>query len=533
MREQTTVGGRGMSLEKVPNFFADFFKPPMNGSKSRIYRFHSFLLDVAERQLFDGERRIPLTPKTFDVLVYLVENGGHLVEKDELLNAVWGDSFVAEVNIPRTVFTLRKALGQDRNGNNFIETVPTKGYRFVAEVRQADANGGDGEVIEAEHGEKPQHSEIPVEHSSPVHISASAGLNDTRRLMRLIFVISAVMLLTAAGGGIWFYGLNGRSGSPQRGTGDQTQNGAAYQAYQQGRLLVNRRRDGDMEEALRHFEKAIELDPNYAAAYAWKAHTIVWIFWATGTHDDISKARSSVQKALQLQPDNSYAHAALCRIKATYDWDFAGAEKDCKRAIELKPDNYDAHHELAMLYLVFGRFDDAHAEIDTAIALSPISTYKRQKALIYFFDRRFPEAIAQTEQVRVTDPEYRYALHWLVWYYGMNREYDKAFEVYVGMVENKESAGSASDVRDLYAAMGWQGILRHLYDNGPPRLKRHWLQIAATLCQLGDKEATFATLEKGYADRKLFMPYLALDPRFDPCRDDPRFESLLKRIGLK
>jgi len=107
-------------------------------SDSKTYRFKSFLLNVGERQLFDGDLEVSLTPKTFDVLVHLVENAGRLVHKDDLMKAVWPDSYVEEVNIPRSVHHLRKMLRQDDNGNRFIETVPTKGYRFVAPVEKAD-----------------------------------------------------------------------------------------------------------------------------------------------------------------------------------------------------------------------------------------------------------------------------------------------------------------------------------------------------------------------------------------------------------
>ncbi len=106
----------------------------MNGSARPSYRFKSFLLNAGERQLLRDGEPVALTPKVFDTLVYLVENAGHLVEKSELIESVWRDSIVEEGNLTRSIHTLRRALGQDGNGNKFIETVPTKGYRFVAEV---------------------------------------------------------------------------------------------------------------------------------------------------------------------------------------------------------------------------------------------------------------------------------------------------------------------------------------------------------------------------------------------------------------
>lgn len=125
-----------MSFGNFPNFFLNSSESEMNNEEKHFYRFKSFRLDVKERQLLHHGDNIPLTPKVFDVLVALVERSGHLVEKDELLRIVWADSFVEEVNVARIVHTLRKVLGEDENGNKFIETVAKKGYRFVAKVKK-------------------------------------------------------------------------------------------------------------------------------------------------------------------------------------------------------------------------------------------------------------------------------------------------------------------------------------------------------------------------------------------------------------
>src|SRR5215212_11491321 len=101
----------------------------------RLYGFGPFLLDPAERVLTREGQPVPLTPKAFDLLVVLVENGGHLLGKKDLMEAVWPDSFVEEGNLTFTVSSLRKALGEDRKEPLYIETVPRSGYRFVADVR--------------------------------------------------------------------------------------------------------------------------------------------------------------------------------------------------------------------------------------------------------------------------------------------------------------------------------------------------------------------------------------------------------------
>lgn len=102
----------------------------------QLYEFGAFRLDVAERMLLREGEVVPLTPKVFDILVILVENSGHLLEREELLSAVWDDSFVEEANLTVSVSALRKALGEQPDGQQYIETVSKRGYRFVAKVRR-------------------------------------------------------------------------------------------------------------------------------------------------------------------------------------------------------------------------------------------------------------------------------------------------------------------------------------------------------------------------------------------------------------
>ena len=116
----------------------------MTSRNSRIYEFGPFKLVPAEKQLLRDADLVSLTPKSFDLLVVLVENAGHLVEKSELMNRVWPDSFVEEANLSVKMSELRRALGEGANENQYIETVPRRGYRFVAEVSKR-SHGPDSE----------------------------------------------------------------------------------------------------------------------------------------------------------------------------------------------------------------------------------------------------------------------------------------------------------------------------------------------------------------------------------------------------
>src|ERR1700681_4696597 len=105
-----------------------------------IFEFGSFRLNPAERLLLRGQTPIHLPPKAFDALVLLVENRGHLLEKDELLRKVWPDTFVEESNLAQHISALRKALQDRGDGSRYIEPVPTLDYRFIAEVREISCN---------------------------------------------------------------------------------------------------------------------------------------------------------------------------------------------------------------------------------------------------------------------------------------------------------------------------------------------------------------------------------------------------------
>lgn len=109
----------------------------MEENLKRLYEFGLFRLDAGERLLLRDGVIVPLTPKAFDVLLVLVEQAGHLLEKDALMKTVWPDSFVEENNLADNISRLRKALGEGENGQKFIETIPKRGYRFVAGVKES------------------------------------------------------------------------------------------------------------------------------------------------------------------------------------------------------------------------------------------------------------------------------------------------------------------------------------------------------------------------------------------------------------
>lgn len=111
----------------------------MKDVPEQIYKFGKFTVDAAERLLFDGKQTISLTPKAFDTLLLLIENGGHVLSKEEIMEKVWADSFVEENNLAQNISALRRALGEGIDGAKYIETVSKRGYRFIAPVETGEA----------------------------------------------------------------------------------------------------------------------------------------------------------------------------------------------------------------------------------------------------------------------------------------------------------------------------------------------------------------------------------------------------------
>lgn len=121
----------------------------MSNSAKHFYEFGPFRIDVANRLLLRDGAPLPLTPKAVDTLLALIQSGGQVLRKDDLMKLVWPDTVVEEGNLTQNIYLLRKTLGAGANGQNYIETVPRRGYRFVGELREAQPEAGD--LILAEH----------------------------------------------------------------------------------------------------------------------------------------------------------------------------------------------------------------------------------------------------------------------------------------------------------------------------------------------------------------------------------------------
>lgn len=185
----------------------------MSEQTSDFYEFGRFRVKSDERVLLRGEDLVPLTPKAFDILLTLLENDGRIVNKDDLMKKVWPNTFVEEGNLTQNVSLLRKALGESANGPQFIETVPRRGYRFVAPVNRGGENGQDYLVENA--ARLP--TQLPTNAQTEAIVNSSHSISDSGRRTflsrRLPAVALTLVVLVIAVAGIAYLSARNKAGA--------------------------------------------------------------------------------------------------------------------------------------------------------------------------------------------------------------------------------------------------------------------------------------------------------------------------------
>ncbi len=319
-----------------------------------------------------------------------------------------------------------------------------------------------------------------------------------------------------------------------------TENEEAFGLYWQGTVLADKRNRKDAEKAVEYFEQAVELDPNYTTAYAGlaNAHTLMATTVGDDSHEQYIKAKTAIEKALAIDDNLAEAHSYSGEIKWVCEWDFAGAEREHKRAIELNPNSSAAHRMYALYLVSMKRFDEAVAEIKTAVDLEPaLGLNQRIYGQILYYDRRPDEAIARFKQTLEMDSDFTTTYFWLI---GANRLKGNDAEAFDWFIQMQTKSGDKPDEieswKTINAKSGWHGIFERQFEkakeaekNGKP----NYNHLANLSIELGRRDEAFAYLEKTFLKRQWVMTMLNVNPRYDSIRSDPRFEDLVKRVGLK
>jgi serine/threonine-protein kinase len=317
-----------------------------------------------------------------------------------------------------------------------------------------------------------------------------------------------------------------------------TEKAEAYEAYLRGRFNWNLHSEEGFARAIQFYRRAVELDPNYALAYA--ALTEYYIF--LGIHcvipfaEGAKPAREAAEKAVALDPSLAEGHAVLGFVEITYNWDWKAAEKHLRRAIELNPNSVTAHSWLNTVLSQRGRFDDALDEINRVIELDPDSILSLHlQAWVLYHARRFAESIAVHRKMLKNEPNYAWGLQTLSWVLRQTGEFAEAVALAEKSVQlTGENPFYLTQLAAAYAAAGErekaENMLARLAEISRNRFVSEYM-LALVYCALGDKDKAFENLEKSLDARDGWLNWLGVDPQFDVLRADARFAALLRRAG--
>jgi serine/threonine protein kinase/TolB-like protein/Tfp pilus assembly protein PilF len=312
-----------------------------------------------------------------------------------------------------------------------------------------------------------------------------------------------------------------------------TDNAEAYQLYLQGRFHWNKLAEEETKRAIEYFNRAIETDPLYALPYAGLAdcYSNLTLFGSSAPKDTFPRAKAAAMKAIEMDDSLAAAHTAMGRVRQFFDWDLGAAEKEFKRAIELNPNDAIAREAYGNFLRSMARLEEALTETKLAQEFDPLSPYMSgSMGWVWFYMRRFDEAIAQFRRTLEMDPTYGNP-HW-----GIARALvqkgmynDAITEMDKGGLDFATPLGTRGHA---YALMGNNTETQRLLDEGRNN-PLHTLDVAFIYIGLGQKDQAFEWLNKAYEARSPWLVFgLKIDPRYDSLRSDPRFGNLLRRMNL-
>ena len=317
-----------------------------------------------------------------------------------------------------------------------------------------------------------------------------------------------------------------------------TENTEAYQFYLQGRYYAAKYNTPEgVSKGIEYFNKAIAVDPNYALAYDGLAYIYYATDWTQLPKEAGAKGRALAKKALELDDTLAEAHTSLGVISTWFDYDWAAAEREFKRAFELNPNYPSAHLWYGFLLTASGRADESIEETKRAIELDPLSPEANTGLGIYlFYARRYDEAEHQLRTTIDLIPDYWFAHLYLA------RVAEKKGQLSAAIIQLEKTRlmeGAASEVLAAlgyaYAISGKRAEAKRIIGELSESSQRSYVwpyNIATIYAGLGDKDRAFEYLEKEYAEGAYYLNFLKTDPELDSLRSDPRFETLLRRVGF-
>jgi TolB-like protein/Tfp pilus assembly protein PilF len=327
---------------------------------------------------------------------------------------------------------------------------------------------------------------------------------------------------------------NSFTGSKPRSLNEQ-----ARIAYLRGRYFWNERTLSGLTKSIEYYTDAIRADRNYAEAYAALSESYVTLgsYGGANPADALWKAQFAAERALQLDSKLSAAHTALAGVKTDRDWDWKGAEEEYRRAIAINPSDSTAHHWYGLHLARLGRGHQGLPELERALSLDPLSLIiATDVAETYYLLRQPEEAMTRINEVLALNPDFAQAhvvkgkiLEQLRRYPEAEEEFVESARLFGGgntldAVRGHAIALAGEREQALKVAQDLEAASERQYISG--------VHIAQIYCALGETGTAMKWLNRAYKRHDTGINMLGVDPLFDGCRADSRFQELLRRIKL-
>ena len=472
--------------------------------------FGPYRLDLDTGELFRSDVAVKLQHQPSKLLVMLVERAGELVTRDEIRRTVWGtETFVDfDQSVNFCVRQIRAALHDSADAPCYLETLPRRGYRFIAPVERTP--------------------ERPPELSPSWR--ALAAPSKRARWRRLALTSVAVFITAAGADGVI---RHARSDSA-------LVNQKTLQEVEIGRFFLDKASRNDTFKAIEHFEAALREDNHYAPAYAGLAdayNELATVFVAGKPPDNVRLlAIRAATRAIQLDPNLAEPYVALGNA-AMHELDWSQAERSYRRAIELNPRYALAHHLYGAFLVAQRRFSEAIAEARLAVELAPVSLRARENfAWMLYFNRQYESAIRELRAIVEMDRTFARGQWRLGQVLLVQRKYDEAVRVLQTAAELSDRAPAALGL--LAMAYGGRGQIeeaQQIVDELARRAAKETVPPGASLLAylgINDKSAALDVLDRIYEVRDGYAMFADADPLMDPLRNEPRFQALCRRIML-
>jgi TolB-like protein/DNA-binding winged helix-turn-helix (wHTH) protein/tetratricopeptide (TPR) repeat protein len=316
-------------------------------------------------------------------------------------------------------------------------------------------------------------------------------------------------------------------------------NPQARDLYLRGEYLLHQRTESSITRAIDYYHQAIEVQPDFAAAYAAAGEAYV-LLGSNGLPDSSNPmrlARQSAEKALQLDSRLGQAHTVLAAVKVDLDWDWDGAENEFRQALTLNPSDPTTHHWYALHLARMKRFPEAEEQMDRALDLDSVAAViEADRAVIAYYARQPEVAHARAARALELDSNFSYGHLILGTIYDQSAQYREALQEYDRAAQLFGHGANMQILRARALALSGhrneaEQIAAELASASPRRYVSG-VDVGLVYCALGNTKEAMKWFEKGYAERARGMDILGVDPVFDACRSDPAFLKLLQQMKL-